>query len=242
MVQKTWRRSVMAIDFLRRLSDVLAPRACVICSCRLAPTERMVCGSCLASIPFTGYEQEPTDNAMARLLWGHVQVERCAALFFYKGGSAPAHAIYRLKYDNRPYIGTYLGTLTAQLFASTNFFEGMSHIVPVPLTNRRLRSRGYNQSEVIARGVAEVTGLPVVCKALKRTTFSESQTHKDSWERWANVNEAFTPWKTTGLSGAHVLLVDDVMTTGATAAACIAALIKGGVGQVSVLTLAVVKP
>ena len=131
--------------FFRRWMDTLAPRPCAVCGMRLGACEQLVCVGCNLSLPRTGYALNPYDNDMAMLFWHLAPVDKAAALFFYKAGSPTARAIYKLKYYSRPDIGYGLGQLMARELAANGFFDDINLIVPVPLSPKRKRQRGYNQ-------------------------------------------------------------------------------------------------
>ena len=197
----------MKDSFWSRLVDLIAPRACVVCGGRLGIHEFFICGSCNLQLPRTNYADNPYENDMARLFWGQLPVERCAALFFYQGGSGPSQILYELKYKNHPEIGEFFGRMIAEEWNDTGFFEGIDLIVPVPLAKERQRQRGYNQSLHIARGIGSVTRLPIVTNAVSREQFVESQTQKDRWQRNENVEGCFRLNDGSALKGRHVLLV-----------------------------------
>lgn len=232
---------MMSMSFLRRLFDFICPRQCIVCGNRLSVTEKAVCGICNLRLPRTGFQHHALDNVMARLFWGQVPVERVASLFFFEHGSESSSILYELKYHDRPDVGELMGQLMAREFMSSGFFEGMDAIVPVPLAAKRERQRGYNQSLMLARGMSEVTGLPVVTDAVCRTRFVESQTMKGRWERLKNVGGVFRLCDGKRVEGLHVLVVDDVVTTGSTAIACIRELQKACDVKVSVVSLAFAK-
>ena len=226
---------------LTALLDFISPRACRICGKRLSTAEQEICTVCNRHLPRTRYAETPYDNDMARRFWGHFHTERAAALFFYETHNSPSKLIYDLKYNGKEELGEWLGRVTAEEFAANGFFEGIDMIVPVPITWRRKWHRGYNQSLAIARGVAEVTGLPVSAKALERTHFNRSQTQLSVSERMENVAGAFRLWRKDGIVGRHILLVDDIVTTGATASECGKLLEKGGAEKISVLSIGCTK-
>ena len=231
----------MKDSFWSRLVDLIAPRACVVCGGRLGIHEFFICGSCNLRIPRTNYADNPYENDMARLFWGQLPVERCAALFFYQGGSGPSQILYELKYKNHPEIGEFFGRMIAEEWNDTGFFEGIDLIVPVPLAKERQRQRGYNQSLHIARGIGSVTRLPIVTNAVSREQFVESQTQKDRWQRNENVEGCFRLNDGSALKGRHVLLVDDVVTTGATICSCGREMLKAGDVRFSILTIGFAK-
>lgn len=225
------------VSWLHRLIDLVAPRFCPVCGGRLGATEGLLCAECDLDLPRTNYVKSPYDNPMARLFWGIVPIERCAAFFFYNAHSEVSDLIYHMKYHHRPDIAMALGQMTASEFASEDFFEGIDALVPVPLTKARQSERGYNQSERIAHGVAGVTGLPVIQQALKRTEFSESQTRKTTADRRENVAHAFALGDEAALKGKHIVLIDDVVTTGSTVMACAKVLLSVPGTKVSVMSV-----
>ncbi len=225
------------VSFWHRLFDLIAPRACVACGSRLAESEEVLCARCNLHLPRTDFAADAYDNEMAQCFWGRIPIERAAAMFFYQPQSETSHAIYDLKYHHHPDYAFQLGHFAAQEFASHGFFEGIDCIVPIPLTRGRQHDRGYNQAESIAQGVAEITGLPLYNKVVRRNIFNGSQTHKGRWERMEGVEEAFELLKPKRVHGRHVLIVDDVVTTGATVCACAKELVKAGEVKVSVMSL-----
>jgi ComF family protein len=171
-------------------------------------------------LSLTYYWQKPLDNPMARIFWGRVPIERVAAHCFYLPDTQLATAVHAMKYHNRPDVAEAFGRKMANYWTESGFFDGIDAIVPVPLSRSRMRQRGYNQSHRIAVGIAEITGLPVYNKVLERTDFHGSQTRLNAYERQDNVSDAFRLADPCGLAGHHVLLIDDIMTTGSTLLAC----------------------
>jgi ComF family protein len=229
------------INFWERLANTISPRACAICGCRLTLGEAPICAVCNLGLPRTRYAEDPYENEMAKLFWGRIPIERCAAFFFYRAGSGPSNVIYHLKYHGQPEIGIMMGQIIAQEFDENNFFDGIDVLVPVPLAKERRRQRGFNQSEEIANGVGEATGIAVANKVVRRNSFVESQTHKDRWARADNVENAFQLLNAEQIKGKHVMVIDDVVTTGATICACVKELIKAGDVKISVLSIGFAK-
>lgn len=229
-------------SFWSRLFDLISPRMCVVCGCRLAVSEEVLCSKCNFHLPRTGFQCDALENNMAKMLWGRIPVERVAALFYYEAHSKPRHIIYDLKYHNHPEIGQVMGRMMALEFMPSGFFEGIDGIVPVPLARKRQRQRGYNQSEMIAEGIREATGIPIYNKVVSRSAFLESQTHLGRWDRNDNVEGIFQLiGDGSNIRGKHLLMVDDVVTTGATVVACGHELLKAGDVRLSVLSLGYVK-
>ena len=224
-----------------RLLDLISPRQCAVCGHRLSLTEHAICTACYLHLPRTTYQFTPYDNPMTQLFWGLAPVSRAAALFYYESHSEAAQLIYDLKYGNRPDIGEDLGRMMAEEMQMAGFFEGDGILVPVPLSTKRLRQRGYNQSEMICRGIHEKMGWTIAAKALRRKHFKQSQTSLMRHQRQENVADMFELRQTEGLEGKHILLVDDVCTTGATLTACANALSAIPDIRLSALTLGFTK-
>lgn len=211
----------MKVSLLHRILDLVAPRSCCICGARLAAEESTVCTPCNLHLPRTDHLAHPYDNEMARVFWGRVRhIEKAVAMIYHQGSSQASYPIYDLKYHHRPEIGTALGQMMATDMAEAHLLDDIDVLVPVPLSSGRQRERGYNQSELIAQGMAEVCGKPVLTDVLRRTAFRESQTTKSRWARHENVEHAFALRHGDKIRNCHAMLVDDIVTTGATMCAC----------------------
>lgn len=222
------------------LSDLWAlffPQCCLLCGKPLLKGEEHVCFRCLSVLPRTNMFQGQ-DNAMARSLWGKLPLERAGAFLFYTKGGDVRRLLVELKYHGHAALGEFLGRWMASEVVSSGFFREIDCIVPVPLHPRRQKERGYNQSEMLAEGISSVTGIPVSCHLLSRSRYTESQTRRGNYERWMNMEEVFECPSPEVLAGKHILLVDDVMTTGATLVACADALSQVSGLRISVFTLA----
>ena len=227
----------MTISFWSRLLDLISPRLCVVCGERLSITEEIICSKCNLHLPRTGYHRDPYENNLAKLFWGQIPIERATALFFYEAHAETANILYDLKYKNHPDIGIVMGRMMAREIQDSGFFEGIDTIVPIPLAKKRQRQRGYNQSLMLAKGVSEITGLPISQKVIRRTVFEGSQTSKGRWERQENVEKVFELTDAQSFIGKHLLIIDDVVTTGATIVACAKELAKAGDIKFSILAL-----
>ncbi len=213
------------MNLISSLLDLIAPRGCVMCGHRLDTDEEFLCRACNDELPRTQFHLDPYENKMAQMFWGLIPVERVTALFYYTPSTKTSQIVYDLKYHHQPDIGVSMGQVTAKEIKDSGFFEGIDAIVPIPLTPQRQQERGYNQSMMIAKGISRVTGIPIADDAVVRLHFDQSQTHLDRWERLKNVEQQFQATdKATLLKGKHVLMIDDVTTTGATIIACASAL------------------
>jgi len=229
------------ISFWRQLLDLISPRLCVVCGHRLTASEETICSKCNLHLPRTDFHLNAYQNEMAKLFWGQIPIERATAFFYYESHSETANVIYELKYKNHPEIGEIIGRMIAKEIEGAGFFDGIDGIIPIPLARKRQRQRGYNQSMEIARGVSAITSLPILEKCVGRTVFEGSQTHKGRWERHENVETVFQLIQPEAVRGRHLLLIDDVVTTGATIIACVKELLQAGDVKVSVLSLGFAK-
>lgn len=177
----------------------------------------------------------PYDNQLVKMYWGKIPVEKAAAYFYYRPQSGPAHLVYDAKYHGSRDVATEMGEMMADEMG--DFFDGIDCIMPLPLSISRRLHRGYNQSEMLARGVSKVTGLPIVRYAVIRKQFGKSQTSLTRMEREENVRDVFELKDGDMLKGKHVLIIDDIITTGATTLACAEEVIKAEDTKVSFLSL-----
>lgn len=214
------------------------PRCCLVCDRPLAKGEEYLCTHCNMTLPRTELHKYP-DNVVEQMFWGKIPLERATSYLYYRKGSGYGPLLHRLKYGGQKEIGETMGRYMAAELLSCGFFESIDVIIPVPLHEKKQRLRGYNQSEWIARGVSVVTGIPLDVESVLRSKNTETQTQKTTFERWANVAQIFILQYPERFTGKHILIIDDVLTTGATTVACASAF-EGVEGtRISVLTLAV---
>ena len=195
------------------------PQCCLICGRMLTEGEEHLCIQCLSKLPRTRLNQQK-DNDMEKNFWGKFPVVRAGAFLFYAKGGDVQKLLFALKYYGNSKLGHFLGRCIAREWQPSGFFEGVDAIVPVPLHRRKQRMRGYNQSRILAEGIASVTHIPLWDNLLVRSQFTETQTHKGRYERWVNVADVFACTSPEALRGKHILLVDDVITSGATMLSC----------------------
>lgn len=223
--------------FLADLFQFFFPRTCAVCGRRLTPAEGgLLCAACQLSFPYARPPYVP-GSQLERRFWGKMPVVRAAALFRYHGGSDSAAPVLGLKYAHRPDLGYQMGRQLARQLLTTDFFSDIDVIVPVPLARVRQFVRGYNQSVAIARGLGDVAGLPVETRAVRRTVNNPSQTKYAAHRRAENVEGIFRVVRPRAVAGRHILLVDDVATTGATLASCGAELARQPGVRISVAVL-----
>jgi ComF family protein len=218
--------------------SLLFPRICAACGNSLWKQEETVCLSCEFHLPRTNFHLS-LENLVSRLFWGRVNLESAAAYLYFNKGNKVQRLIHQLKYKGRKDIGIYLGRQYGQHLRYSPFFQTVQLIVPVPLHTKKLMQRGYNQSEQFAIGLGESMKIPVDPDAICCRKETETQTKKSRFRRWQNVADIFEVKDPGSLAMKHVLLVDDVITTGATLESCIRALSSIHGIRISVATIAV---
>lgn len=208
------------------------------CGKKLLVSEQVLCCDCLSQLPFTHLGNTP-DNEMEKIFWGRFPIVRASSLLWYSRGGKVAHILAGMKYYGRRQVCRHMGEVLALELQSSGFFAGVDYLLPVPLHPDRLRTRGYNQSLLLAEGISRVTGIPVCDGVLRRVRNNQTQTHKSAWERQENASHLFQlAGDTRVLERKHVMLVDDVLTTGATLTSCAEVLSEIKEIHLSIVTLA----
>ena len=204
----------MIRQYLNDLVNFIYPPDCHLCGNPIAPHEKFICTHCLSQLPRTGYHRQPK-NPMVDRFAGQFPFQRAAGHFFYSRDSALAQLIQDMKYRHFPGIGKVLGHLVGMELYSTGFFDGIDVITPVPMHFLKKARRGYNQTDAIAQGISEATGIPVR-NLLKMKRMRKTQTALSREQRLNNALNLFTTTTSESMSGKGILLIDDVCTTGAT--------------------------
>ncbi|MCD6202048.1 MAG: ComF family protein [Bacteroidales bacterium] len=219
------------------LTDLVFPRVCPLCGNVLVESEKMICSRCLTDLPQTHFKNMQ-DNPVARMFWGRVPFAAATSYLFFEKGNKARKLIHEIKYHDNKELGYESGLLTGYYLRGMEIFTDIDFIVPVPLHKRKYKIRGYNQSEWIGKGVSEVLAKPVDCDNLYRKVFNPSQTRKNRYSRWKNVEGIFDLRDPDKFAGKHLLLIDDVITTGSTIEACSLALRKAPGTRISIVSLA----
>lgn len=208
------------ISLGRSLLNALFPRYCCVCGKRLLLGERDVCVTCMINLPYTRLNGK-RGNVLERLFWNpDYRVERADSLLYYHNKSLSCNIYFEFKYHHHPDVAVHFGQIMAQNLKRTDFFDGIDCIVPIPLAPQRLKKRGYNQSERLAHGISLETNIPVDTTSVIRTTNNVTQTHLTAEDRAQNVSNIFALSDKQTLEGKHILIIDDVITTGSTIKSC----------------------
>ncbi|MCX2574037.1 ComF family protein [Pedobacter sandarakinus] len=223
--------------WINDLIGLLFPEVCYSCGVGLFRGEKMVCTKCLYDLPFTDYHKYK-ENRVAKQLWGRLPVNAAMAMLYFRKGGKVQTLIHRLKYHNKTEIGVFLGNMLGEKLKEAPLYGDIDIIIPVPLHRKKLKLRGYNQSAFIASGIAEQLGVGFRDDVLVRVTSTESQTKKSRFSRYENMLLVFKVEIEAEILNRHVLIVDDVITTGATLEACASVLLAKGAAKVSIAALA----
>ncbi|WP_316819859.1 ComF family protein [Pedobacter gandavensis] len=199
-----------------------------------------ICSTCLYNLPYTDHHLDQ-DNLVARQFWGRLPCHAAMAMLFFKKEGIVQQLIHQLKYGNQPELGERLGILLGERLLYSPYYQDIDFLIPVPLHKKRSGTRGYNQSECIARGISQVLKAPVSNRHLVRSTATDSQTNKGRLLRFENMLSAFELKQPEELADKHLLLIDDVLTTGATLEACGISLLQSMPAKISIAALAFVR-
>jgi len=210
---------------LSKILDLFYPQLCFACEEVPLMKGTSICTSCEYKIRPTEYHLRE-ENPVSERFWGRVKLERATSAFSFMKGGLLQNLIHKLKYENKPQIGVELGRMYAAMLLEDDFWKSVDYIIPVPLHPKKRHERGYNQAELWAMGLSEGLGVDWTDQFLVRRDYTETQTKKSRMERFQNVENAFEVPDGTKIEGKHLLIVDDVLTTGATLEACALTLLK----------------
>ncbi len=222
---------------LQQFVELFFPRYCLVCGRKLIQGEVYLCLKCLLQMPKTNHHLQQ-DNPLEQLFIGRVKIERACAFIEFKKGSPYQKLVHELKYHGKKDLGVYLGRLFGTSLKDDPILTKADFICPVPLHPRKERKRGYNQSYQLASGIAEMLHIPANQSNLVKLENTGSQTKKNRWERWQNVDGLFLVKDPEFFANKHIILVDDVATTGATLEACAKALSQCDNVRISILSFA----
>jgi ComF family protein len=218
------------------LLHLLYPQICAGCGTDALPEGSRICLDCLQQLPETGFERY-ADNPVEKMLAGRIPFFEASSQFYFSGDSAVKEMIHQFKYNGNRELGFQLGTLMGLQLLNSGRFDEMDALIPLPLFKKKERKRGYNQAAVLCEAITRVLKVETISDVVFRPQAVSSQTHKGREERWRNLEGNFMLSDPAKIAGKHLLLVDDVITTGATLEACATALLQAAGVKLSIATL-----
>lgn len=224
-------------NFLLDVLHLMYPNNCLICQESLSKAEEHLCLSCLYKLPRSQFHLQP-DNPIEKRFWGKVAVHHASSLYLFEKGGSVQKIMHQIKYKGNKELAVYMGRQLGLALNSSSFYTDVDYIIPVPLHVNRQRKRGYNQSELLSEGIALAMQKELHLDNLLRLIENPTQTKKTVFERWENTQGIFGLKNPALLHKKHVLLVDDVLTTGSTLEACVQAILQCPSARVSIVTLA----
>jgi ComF family protein len=218
------------------LFHLFFPHNCVGCGSDVIDKDSFLCLQCIHDLPYTNFAMHG-NNPVEKKFWGRIAVTSAMSEFYFSKGSIVQNLIHEFKYKGNKIVGHYLGNLIGKSLLNSNRFH-IDAIIPIPLFEKKEKKRGFNQAEILCKGISEIMNVPIIKKNVIRTVPTKTQTRKGRLERWQNVEKTFSVSDTQNLQGKHILLVDDVITTGATLEACASEILKIENVRISIATLA----
>lgn len=228
------------MNFIRHifhsLFHLFFPHICIGCGTDILPRESLLCVKCITDLPETNFHPY-NDNPIEKIFWGRLPLLYATSHFYFTKGGVMQYLMHQLKYKGNKELGLQLGKMMGAHLQDTERFNNIDVLIPIPLFSVKEKHRGYNQSTIICNGMAEIIHVPILQDVVIRTHNTETQTKKSRTERWQNMDGVFQLVNGQAIAGKHVLLVDDVVTTGATLEACASELLKAGCSSISIATL-----
>jgi ComF family protein len=220
-------------DFLH----LFFPHICIVCNTDVLNDDTILCAECLNNLPVTGF-LSAKENPVEKIFYGRLNIQQAGSAFYFNKDSAIQKTIIELKYKSNQKAGIFLGRLLGEEIIKSKRFDDVDIIIPLPLNDKKFFKRGYNQTWAIVNGITSIWKKPVVTNAVERIFFTETQTHKDRIARWKTMEGVFAVTQPLLLENKHVLLIDDVITTGATLEACGAVILQIPNVKLSMATVA----
>jgi ComF family protein len=220
-------------DFL----SLIFPQVCAACGKLLFKNEEIICTKCLYKLPKTNFHRF-ADNPVMQIFWGRIELHSAAAFLNFTKSGRVQRLVHQLKYKSKTEVGILLGELYGVDLKNADLFKSVDVVIPVPLHWKKQKKRGFNQSEMFGRGIAKSMNAVLDTTSLIRNVDTATQTKKSKAERWKNVRDVFELTNPSNIEGKHILLVDDVITTGATMEASASTLLTVSGVKVSVATIA----
>lgn len=211
------------MNFLKDIIYIFFPELCLCCNEHLATNEKIICLNCRHDLPLTHFSFEQ-NNLIEKTFYGRIPVKSATSLFYFLKKGKAQQLIHQLKYKNQQQVGLFIGNWLGDEIIESRRFENIDCIIPVPLHKKKLKKRGYNQVTTFGESLSKKLNIPFYENILTRISFTKTQTKKIRFDRWKNVEELFYVQHKLTLENRHVLLIDDIVTTGATLESCYLAL------------------
>jgi ComF family protein len=224
-------------NILSPLAHLFYPHVCTGCGSDLLDEDNLLCLKCINDLPHTNFAMH-TGNPVEKIFWGRLPLTAAMSEFYFAKGTLIQTLIHEFKYKGNIDIGMYMGAIMGNSLLGNNRFPKIDALVPLPLFADKEFKRGYNQAAILCNGISAIMNVPVLINNVVRKRFTETQTKKQRTERWENVASSFHVNNPKELKNKHVLLVDDVVTTGATLEACGAEILTVNGAMLSIATLA----
>jgi ComF family protein len=226
-----------AKNIVNSFSHLFFPHVCAGCGSDVINHSQLLCLDCLHDLPFTNFESFPK-NPIEKIFWGRINVVSAASLLYFTKNSSLQNIMHQFKYKGKKEIGFYFGKMMGNVLTESKRFENIDAIIPLPLFISKEKRRGYNQATILCEGISDSMNVEVLKDVVIRSVETETQTKKSRIDRWLNIDGKFELRNEKTLFNKHVLLVDDIITTGATLEACAAVMNNINGIQISIATLA----
>lgn len=224
-------------SYLKDFSHLLYPHNCEGCGTDVLNDDAILCTKCLLELPETNF-CNTKNNPVEKTFYGRLNIANATSAYYFTKDSLLQHLMFQLKYRNNKNVGIYLGKQLGYQLQQAERFKDVDILIPLPLNPKKEMQRGYNQSTIICEGIASVWQKPIVKNAVARIQFTETQTQQDRIHRWQNMQHVFAVTDENLIRGKHVLLIDDVVTTGATLESCGNAILQIPETKLSIATIA----
>ncbi len=226
--------------FFKEIINLFFPEVCLCCKEPLTTQEFVVCIACRHELPLTHFSIEK-ENLVKKSFYGRIPIENATALFYFRKKGKVQQLIHELKYNNQQNVGIFIGNWLGDELVNSRLYSTVNAIIPVPLHQKKLKKRGYNQLTKFGKQLSSKLNIPYIDNVLLKVSSTKTQTKKLRLERWKNVQELFVIQNASKLEGKHILLIDDIITTGATLEACCNALLNIKDVKISIACMAYTK-
>lgn len=224
-------------NYINNFSHLIFPHCCEGCGSDSIDDHHLLCSFCLNKLPETNFFSAD-NNPVEKIFYGRLNIVAAGAAFYFTKNSLVQHLMHQIKYKNNQILAIYLGKLLGIQLLNSNRFNDIDALIPLPLNPKREAKRGYNQAELICMGIQAITNIPIQKKIVERTVYTKTQTQQNRMSRWQNIDGVFTIKNTNWINNKHVLLIDDIVTTGATLEACGHIILKNTNAKLSIATFA----